>query len=202
MWQFLESLENSGFSIWVRETPSVLAYPTILAFHSFGMAFLVGFSAMIGLRVLGYASDIPLAGMDKLYRLTNIGFWLAAVSGLILIIQAATVFTVMPIFYVKLAGVAGAMFFLYAMRKHVAGARKDGPVPSEARFQATMMFAFWGIAIVAGRLTAYTFFPIGIQSTIATAILLTVVLVALKVGGKLMPEKPARSANVRTSSGY
>ncbi len=202
MWQFLESLENSGFSIWIRETPSVLAYPTILAFHSFGMAFLCGFSTMIAVRMFGYAPDIPLASMEKLYKLTNIGFLLAAVSGVVLIIQAATVFTVMPIFYVKLAGVAGAMFFLVTMRKHIAGARKDAPVPSEAKFKAAMMLAFWAIAIVAGRLTAYAFNPIGIQSIIAIAILWGAILVVLKVGGKMMPEKSARPANVRTSSGY
>ena len=42
MWEFLEAVENSGFSTWVREAPTVLAYSTVLALHTFGMAFLVG----------------------------------------------------------------------------------------------------------------------------------------------------------------
>jgi len=35
---FLETLENLGFSTWVRESPSKLAYPTILWLHVMGMA--------------------------------------------------------------------------------------------------------------------------------------------------------------------
>ncbi len=199
MWQFLESLENSGFSIWVRETPSVLAYPTVLALHTFGMAFLVGFSAMLGLRVLGYAPDIPLAPMDKLYKLIYFGFGLAATAGLVLIIQGATVFTIMPLFYFKLLAIAASMVCVVKLRKYVAGAR--GPVPGEAKVLASMMFIFWGVAVVCGRLTAYAWTPIGTQTIVAILISTAVFLAVMFISSKLMPEK-ARSANVRTSTGY
>jgi hypothetical protein len=204
MWQFLELLENSSFSTWVRETPSVLAYPTILAIHAFGMAFLVGFSTMISLRVLGYTANLPLAPMAKLYRFVYFGFWLAAISGFVLLVQAATTFTVMPIFWVKLLAIASAVLIVRKIRATVFGAQANHrPVPSEARTLASLLLALWGIAILAGRLTAYAFSPIGWQSTIAVLIAVTLVLVALRVGAQLLPEKPARQqAKVRTSTGY
>ena len=60
MQEFLESIENSGFASYIRETPSVLGYSTVLAMHTFGMAFLVGLSGVIALRVLGVVPELPL----------------------------------------------------------------------------------------------------------------------------------------------
>ena len=34
---FLIWLETSALSVWVRESPSVFAFPTILSFHTLGM---------------------------------------------------------------------------------------------------------------------------------------------------------------------
>ena len=67
MWEFLEALQNSSFSVWVRESDT-LAYSTILALHTFGMSFLVGLSTMIALRVLGFAASQPLAPNEKVFR--------------------------------------------------------------------------------------------------------------------------------------
>ena len=53
MQELFESIENSAFSTYIRETPNVLGYSTVLALHTFGMAFLVGLSGVIALRVLG-----------------------------------------------------------------------------------------------------------------------------------------------------
>ena len=116
MWQLLESIENSNFSVFIRETPTVLAYPTVLAFHAFGMAALVGFSAMIALRVLGYGSVLPLAPMEKFYRIMYIGLWVNAISGLVLLALSPTTFLVMPIFYVKMFFVAAALLMMVKLR--------------------------------------------------------------------------------------
>ena len=50
---FLVYLEQSNFSIWVRESGSLLAFPGILLLHTYGMAVLVGIVAAIDLRILG-----------------------------------------------------------------------------------------------------------------------------------------------------
>jgi hypothetical protein len=81
MMELLASIENSGFATWVREAPSVLAYPTVLALHTFGMAFLVGTNAAIDLRILGVAPGLPLAPMERFFRVMLLGFWVNAVSG-------------------------------------------------------------------------------------------------------------------------
>jgi len=40
--QFLASLEHSAFGTWVREAPTIWAYPTVLFLHTVDLAFLVG----------------------------------------------------------------------------------------------------------------------------------------------------------------
>jgi hypothetical protein len=84
MWEFLDAIENSGFSSYIRETPSVLGYSTILALHTFGMAFLVGLSGVIALRVLGAVPQLPLTPLRSLQPIIVAGFWLNAITGLIL----------------------------------------------------------------------------------------------------------------------
>ena len=52
---FLTWLEQSGFSTWIRESPSVWAYPTVLFMHTLGLGFLVGGSMVLDLRALGFS---------------------------------------------------------------------------------------------------------------------------------------------------
>ena len=48
--RILESMENSGFSVWVREANTPFAYPSVLALHTFGLILLVGFSSALAMR--------------------------------------------------------------------------------------------------------------------------------------------------------
>src|SRR3954471_4614679 len=84
MQEFLESIENSGFSSYIRETPSVLGYSTVLALHTFGMAFLVGLSGVMALRVLGVVPELPLKPLKSLQPLIVLGFWVNAITGIVL----------------------------------------------------------------------------------------------------------------------
>ena len=81
---FLVWLENSALGTWVRESTSVWAYSGLISFHAFGLAFVVGLSWMIALRVLGFAPSLPLAPMEKLFPAIWIAFWVNAVSGIAL----------------------------------------------------------------------------------------------------------------------
>ena len=76
--QVLASLERSGFGTWVREAPTIWAYPTVLFLHTVGLAFLVGINVAIDLRILGVASSMPLAPMKKLFPWMWAGFWINA----------------------------------------------------------------------------------------------------------------------------
>ena len=46
---FLEWLESLSYAQWVRESPSLLAFPSLLFIHTLGMALVAGGSAL-GLR--------------------------------------------------------------------------------------------------------------------------------------------------------
>ena len=61
MTDFLASLENSGFGLWVRESGSLWSYPTIIFLHSLGLSFVVGLNVAMNLRLLGVAARLPLA---------------------------------------------------------------------------------------------------------------------------------------------
>ena len=61
--EFLTWLENSGFSVWVRDSNSPFGYTLFLYLHSVGMAFLVGLSTIVALRILGVVPLLPLAPM-------------------------------------------------------------------------------------------------------------------------------------------
>ena len=58
---FLVWLESSALSEWVMGSPSMLAFPGILALHAIGMALAAGLAAVLDLRILGVARGVPLA---------------------------------------------------------------------------------------------------------------------------------------------
>src|SRR5438105_7705735 len=76
-----KTIEESGLSSWIRDSPSIFAYWFILSVHALGMGLLVGASVVIDLRILGVARDLPLAPLEELYRIIWIGFWIQVVSG-------------------------------------------------------------------------------------------------------------------------
>ena len=81
---FLIRLEESGFGTWVRESPSLWAYPTVLFLHTLGLAMVVGLSTAFDLRLIGVAPSLPLTPFKSFYPLIWIGFIINAVSGVAL----------------------------------------------------------------------------------------------------------------------
>src|SRR5436190_23698022 len=88
--QILKDVEQTGLSMWIRESDSFLAFWLILSVHAIGMGVLVGASLLIDLRILGVAPDLPLAPFKKLYRFIWVGFWIQVVSGILLLIAYPT----------------------------------------------------------------------------------------------------------------
>ena len=176
--EFLSFFENSSLAIWLRESPSVLAYPTLLAFHTFGMAFVVGTSSAIALRLLGIASGIPLAPLRKFYPVMQIAFGVSLVSGALLLMLDAVLFLTMPAFYIKLTGIVAALTILRVLYAGVLSDKANvgtGPVPRQAQILAGALLTSWMGTVTAGRGTAYA--PdIGWQSAAAVLILLCVLL--------------------------
>jgi hypothetical protein len=178
MWDFLEAIENSGFATYIRETPTWPAYSTVLALHTCGMAFLVGLSGVIALRVLGVVPELPINPLKKLQPVIVIGFWVNAVTGIVLTSLAIRSLLTNWDFYVKLVAIACAVVSLQKMRWHAFGnaaAPDDGPASADARRWARSMLFFWALAVLGGRLTAYAT-NIRIQSAAAVAVALAMFL--------------------------
>jgi len=183
MQEFLESIENSGFASYIRETPSVLGYSTVLALHTFGMAFLVGLSGVMALRVLGVVPELPLKPLQKLMPIVIIGFWLNAITGVVLTSLAVVSLSRNWDFYVKLAAIVVAIVSLTKMRRLAfadPAAPDDAPSSPEARRWAKLMLFFWGLAVLGGRLTAYATY-IRIQSAAAVVIAAVLLLLLARV---------------------
>jgi len=71
---FINAVENSAYATWVRESPSILAFTTILSLHAMGLAIVVGLNTVVALRLLGVE---PLAGylvkeIQDVYRLQGV----------------------------------------------------------------------------------------------------------------------------------
>jgi len=151
------TLENSGIGTWVRESGSIWSYPTIIFLHSVGMALLVGLSAMIDVRLLGFAPGIPLAPLRKLFPLLWIGFWINAISGVLLLVADAGTFMVAPLFGIKIALIVCAIASMQLIRRQLSvdGVGTLVNVSTYGKLLAATSLVFWTAALTAGRLTAY-----------------------------------------------
>jgi hypothetical protein len=155
---FLKWIEDTGFSTWVRESPSLFAYPTILFFHTVGLAFLVGPSIALVARVLGLATKLSLPPFEKFYRIMWAGFWINVVSGLVLLAADATTKLINWDFYVKLAFITVAVVVLKRLRKrlfHNPAVKGEWFVPENTKPLGIALLVCWAGAIAAGRLMAY-----------------------------------------------
>ena len=131
--------------MWVRESPSLWAFPFILILHTVGMGFLVGANIAIDLRVIGFAPRVPIALFEKFFVVIKIAFVVNAISGILLLIAYPTKAFTNPLFYIKLLLIAFGLMqtqkIVYTKRKGLAG--------------ASLMV--WAAAVTAGRLLAYTY---------------------------------------------
>jgi hypothetical protein len=151
---FTTWLENTAPSIWVRESPTLWAFPFILIVHAWGMGFLAGGNAAVDLRVLGIARTIPLPAMGKFYPVMWFGFVINAISGVLLLIGYPTKALTNPVFYLKLLCIAVGMVLMVWLRRNAV---RNAAAPSpRARAFAAFSLLVWAVAIVSGRLLAYT----------------------------------------------
>jgi hypothetical protein len=151
-------VENTPLSLWIRGE-SMLGFPSILSAHTLGMGFLAGTSVCIDLRLLGFAHRVPLSALEKFYPVMWAAFALNFVSGVLLLIGYPYKAFTNPLFYVKLALVALAVYLVLRIRKKVLrhpDAELASKLPS-ARLLALGSLACWAAIIAAGRLLAYTY---------------------------------------------
>ena len=153
MADLLTSLEGSTLAAWVRESPSVWAYATILTLHTVGLAIVVGVNVVVDLRLLGWAPRIPTQSLRPLFPIMWWGFALNFATGVLLFMADATTKAGQTVFYVKLASIAFALMVARTISKRLH--QDDGPIAANMKTLAILSLLLWTVAIVAGRLMAY-----------------------------------------------
>jgi hypothetical protein len=151
---FLIWLESTALSQWIVGSLSMFAFPGILVLHAIGMGVAVGLSAALDLRVLGIAPGVPIENMRRFLPILWAGFWLNAVSGVLLLIGYPTKALTNPLFYLKLFLIAVAMTLLVRLDRRILSGTAEG---REARRLAIVSLVCWSGAIFAGRFLAYTY---------------------------------------------
>src|SRR5262249_27783876 len=149
-------LEANRLAVWVHESPSVWAQPTVLTLHTMGMAVLVGAAWVLDLRMLGISRNIPLSAFRWVFPTVRVGLIVNVVTGVLLFMQRATTLAVAMPFLIKMGLVIASVATLVPLRKYVF--RSDatqGEVDGSARLLAIASILAWSGAITAGRLLAY-----------------------------------------------
>lgn len=157
MKEFFGFLEQSALGSWVRDAPTIWAFPTILFLHTLGMSIVAGGSAMLSFVVLGFWPAVPMKPFARMFPWLWVAFWVNAVTGTMMLVADATNKLTSLDFYIKMALVFAGMFVLIRMRRQIFENPQidQGPLSSHAKVLAWVSLACWFGAITAGRLLAY-----------------------------------------------
>jgi hypothetical protein len=150
---FFRWLESIAISVWIVESPSLFAFPGILAVHTVGLGLLAGLNGALDLRLLGIARSIPPAAFTRVLPIMWFGLWVNVLSGIALVIAYPTKALTNPLFYLKLGLIAVALVVLRSIL------RRAGPgqtVPATTKLLAAASLLVWAAVIAAGRFLAYT----------------------------------------------
>ena len=146
-------LESTPFNLWIVESPSLFAFPGILAAHTIGLGLLAGLNGALDFRLLGVARGIPPTAFTRFLPVMWFGFWLNVVTGVALVLAYPTKALTNPVFYLKLGLIAAALLVLRGVLRRLRHGQADSRV---AKALAAASLLLWAAAITAGRLLAYT----------------------------------------------
>jgi hypothetical protein len=158
MEEFLIALQETLVGKFVRESSSLLGFPSVLTMHTFGLCFIVGANVIVSMRLLGLVPTIPLKPLRRLFPFMWLGLALTILSGFALAIAAATTRLLNPILIFKLVVIVVAAPIMLRMQKKVFDnpSISDDVVPPGARQMAASQLFLWLIVVIAGRLIAYS----------------------------------------------
>ncbi len=155
----LTSLQENPIGSWVLS--SDYGYYICLVGHAVGMAVVVGAVMMLCIRVLGFSKDQPLLQFEPLFAIAWAGFLLNAATGLALFMANGPNLAKNPPFLIKIGFILFGGLSLWALWRRLITERAvvidaNGPASVQAKTLAAATMAFWIVAIMAGRLIAYT----------------------------------------------
>ena len=156
MLALIASFEQNAFSAWVRESPSLLAFPFILFLHTLGLAMLAGLNVGLDFWLLA-RKTVPAFDLKGIYRVMWLGFGINLLSGLALLAAYPAKALTNWVFFAKLTLVVIALWVLQQLKGELAVAPDAArEVSARARHLALLSLFMWAGTILAGRLLAYT----------------------------------------------
>src|SRR5215831_16446718 len=158
MSDFLVSLESTTVSLFIRESSSILGFPTILTTHTFGYCFILATNAIVCARMLGFAKSIPFKPLRRLFPVMWVGLILTVITGLLLVMAAAEKRVPNPILWFKmiLLAVATPIMWKFQMKVFDDPSVDEHNVPPSARTMAACQLALWILIMISGRLIPYS----------------------------------------------
>ena len=157
---FLLWLEATWLSTWVREAPTIWAFPFVLFLHTLGLGIVAGLSVAVNIWVIAHIGRYAARPVETLYPIIWLGFAINLASGILLLIAYPTKALTDPVFYVKLLLISAALVELEWLRPRLLGATSKAGVwqPDwRARAIASLAIVAWVGAVFAGRMLAYTY---------------------------------------------
>jgi hypothetical protein len=162
--EFFAWIEQTAIGTWVREAPTIWAFPFVLILHTVGLAIVGGIAVIINAFAFARPQAwVPLR-FESLFQLAWAGFAINLVSGVLLLAAYPTKALTNPVFYAKLACVAAAMVQLQWLRNRAVDGATDVRAAAISKTSVAVLqraaiaaFLLWGTGIVTGRFLAYTY---------------------------------------------
>jgi len=155
----LNTIEETAFSTWIRESPSLFAFYFILLFHTIGLSTVVGANAIVDLRLLGVASSLPLKPLKGLFRVMWTGLGINVLTGLLLLFAYPTKALTNPIFYAKMMLITLSVIVMAMIGARIFGNPNlsESDMMAKGKKLAITSLTLWAFAITAGRLLSETY---------------------------------------------
>lgn len=128
---------------------SLWGYVIVLSSHAIGMALLVGIALMINLRLLGFASQVPLQQLRIWFLIALFGFVINLVSGSMLFAADAYFFAASSPFRIKMLLLLASGVLLLIEYFKLRGEDTIG------KWLPSISVVAWVGVVISGRLIAY-----------------------------------------------
>lgn len=146
--------EASGIAAFMNST---WGWPIVESLHFIGLCLLFGTVGLFDLRVLGLATNIPIAALHRFVVVGVAGFLLNACSGFLFFVSAPDQYSFNPAFQLKMFFMfiaAGNMLLFYLLFFRPLLDSKHS-IATGAKVAASVSLVCWTLVIVFGRLITY-----------------------------------------------
>ena len=157
---FLAWMQASALGVFMRQS-GPWTYAIVNLGHILGVSTLFGSILILDLRLLGLWHRVPLAALSRAaVPVAQVGFTVAAVTGIALLTSNATEYIDNPFFAIKFPAIGLGLINVWVLSRLPAWKARDerGPTPREQRLLALMggvSLSCWLTAISAGRMIGY-----------------------------------------------